>query len=92
MVFVVNRIETGVEETLESLCVFSFSNFLTLLDILDKLTATSWTGDSVTEAIDGPDALVAFPLEGLNACEALRTLKKRGADTFEGLEVTALLA
>jgi hypothetical protein len=56
---------------------------------LVKLTATSWTGDSVTDAIDVPVALQVPPLVSVG-CEALRTLKNRGV--FNGLEGVALLA
>ena len=46
----------------------------------------------MTEAIDGPDPLVEFPLLALDVCEELRILKKRGVGTFEGLDITARLA
>jgi hypothetical protein len=64
---------------------------LGLLNALVKLTATSWTGDSVTDAIDVPVALLVTPLVSIQlGCEALRTLKNRGV--FDGLEGVALLA
>jgi hypothetical protein len=65
--------------------------FLGLLDALVKLTATSWTGDSVTDAIDVPVALEVTPLVSVQlGCVAFRTLKNLGV--FNGLEGVALLA